>query len=205
MKPNLKAAKGYALKLLNEKLSEKYKFHDEEHTLNVYKVAKKYARMEEVSEKSELLLLTAALYHDLGYIEQEEKHEEDSAKIAQETLSMFGYGPSDIETIRKTILATKLPQKPQTHLQEILCDSDLDNFGREDFLERTQDLMKEQKVHDKEKWLKDLLKLMKSHRYFTESARGLRGGKKQKNIKKLQKLIESKTYDRRNLNYSDNR
>ena len=44
-------------------------------------------------------------------------------------------------------MATKVPQSPKNHLEEILCDCDLDYLGRDDFEKISNNLFSEWKEH----------------------------------------------------------
>lgn len=90
------------------------------------------------------------------------------------------------------VLATKLPTRPKSRMEEIICDADVDNLGREDFLERSEEVRKEAGAEYGEKWLKGLIGFLESHRYYTKSAQALRSEGVKTNIAKLRKLIEVK-------------
>ena len=101
----------------------------------------------------------------------------------------FGYTPEHIQVIGGIILATKLPQKPRTRLEEIMADADLDMLGREAFMARNQDLRNELAVYGRPKtdavWYAAQLKFMHAHHYFTAAAQRLRNAQKQRNIELL--------------------
>ncbi len=94
------------------------------------------------STERKILLLTAAILHDTDYIEQYDKNEPIGARIAGKLLPKYGYFKEEIETVKDLILTTQMPQKPQNHLQHIICDADLGNLGREDFFDKGEALRK---------------------------------------------------------------
>src|SRR6266536_2303068 len=98
------------------------------------------AGMEGVQGDALSLLLTAAWFHDLGFVEQPQYHELISARIAVQVLPGFGYTDEQVEIVRWAILATALPQAPQNVLEQILTDADLDVLGRDAFMKRSDDL-----------------------------------------------------------------
>jgi hypothetical protein len=49
----------------------------------------------------------------------------------------------------KLIHVTEIPHKPLNHLQEIICDADLDYLGRNDFQEIADNLKAELKTMNK--------------------------------------------------------
>jgi hypothetical protein len=94
------------------------------------------------------------------------------------------------------ILSTDLDREPKTHVEKILCDADLDNLGREDFLLLDGRLREGRgargvDVSDDVKWYRGTLGLLKAHRYYTQSQKKLRGKGKQKNLKRLLNKLEN--------------
>ena len=71
-----------------------------------------------VSQEELLLLKTAALFHDIGYTQGTEGHEERGAKIVAEELPPLGYTTSQVQRVTNLILATKMPQTPQDYLEK---------------------------------------------------------------------------------------
>lgn len=83
-----------------------------------------------------LLLRPRAWFHDTGYLNGAQvDHEQRGADFAKQFLTEHGQFMGCLDEIRDCILATKVPQKPDGPLQEILCDADLFHFGKSDFFE----------------------------------------------------------------------
>lgn len=184
-------AVAYAQSRLENELSSNLCYHGPFHTRDeVVPAARQLAEMEKIRGQSLTLLLTAAWFHDLGYVEQPLHHELIGVRIAQEVLPGFGYGEKQIEKVRWAILATALPQAPQSHLEQILADADLDVLGRPDFLARNRDLRQELaslgKTFTDDQWYTGQLKFIREHRYFTQSARSMRDEQKAVNIEALE-------------------
>jgi hypothetical protein len=141
-----------------------------------------------------LLLKTAALFHDAGQTVQSKGHEEISVRIATDILPSYGYNPEQIGNISEIIMATHLPPKPETLLQKIICDADLDYLGRSDFLPVSDTLYKE--LHEQKligsinDWNKLQLKFLSVHHYFTDTANKLREVNKQTQIDRIKSIIE---------------
>ena len=143
-----------------------------------------------------LLMMTAAYFHDSGYIREYNKNEPIAAEMAGRILKLIGYKPNEVVKVQKMILSTDLEIEPKTHLEEILCDADLDHFGREDFFKLDGKLREEWRaggldVDDDLKWYKGTLEIIKNHQYYTESQKKLREKGRQKNIKSLLREIEN--------------
>ncbi|HZD57749.1 MAG TPA: HD domain-containing protein [Anaerolineales bacterium] len=190
----------YVLSRLERELSPKLIYHSISHTRDtVVPAARCLARVEGLDEYTCELLQTAAYFHDIGFIEQYVDHEEVGIRIAAEILPEFGYGPNDILAIQKMILATKLPQSPQSLPEKILADADLDVLGREDFLKRNRDLRTEMEAFGKcfedGEWCASQLRFLQTHHYWTEAAQRLRHKTKLINIGLLEKLCDKVSKD----------
>jgi uncharacterized protein len=183
---NFDQATAHAVKLLH-RLSPKLTYHDFAHTVSdVVPAAKMLAEAENLSEYDQTLLMTAAYYHDVGFLEQRQGHELVSARIAGESLPHFGYTHAEIECIQDLIMATRLPTHPQTLMQKLIADADLDSLGRTDFWSRSMALraeMASQKIFFADAdWYANQIAFLSSHRYWSESARRLRDAQKALNL-----------------------
>ena len=198
--PRLKIVDQYIRELFKDELPAGIKYHDAEHTLHptrgVVAVANRIALAENISEHDRELLLAAAYFHDTGYIREYDKNEPIAARMAGRILKLIGYKPAEIKKVQKMILATDLARKPQSLVEKILCDADLDHLGRDDFFKRDGKLRKGRSargidVSDEAKWYRGTLDLITNHKYYTASQIKLREEKKQKNIEQLQKKLDS--------------
>jgi hypothetical protein len=140
--PDFEAAQRYALERLRRELSPLTTYHSLVHTRDeVAPAADQFAVLEDVTGEDLLLLRTAALYHDIGFVEQHHDHEDGSVRIVTTVLPGFGYEPVQIDVIVGIILATQLPQQPHTLLEQIMADADLNILGQADYLPRRGSLM----------------------------------------------------------------
>jgi uncharacterized protein len=198
--PRLKIVYNYIKELFRDELPKDLRFHIAKHTLHTTKgvvaSANRIAISEDVSEHDRELIITAAYFHDVGYIIEYNKNEPIAARMAGRILKLIGYKPNEIAKIQKMILATDLEIEPKTHLEKILCDADLDHFGREDFFKLDGKLREEWRVEgqdasDEAKWYKGTLEILQKHHYYTESQIRLREKRKQKNLERLLKKLEN--------------
>ena len=192
---NFHEAIQYAEERLQHELSPTLIYHGIAHTRDeVVPAAETLAGMEGITGRSLLLLLTAAWFHDLGYVENAVHHELISARMAMEVLPSFGYSPADVEIVRWAILATALPQSPRNLLEQILTDADLDVLGQSNYMKRNQDLRQELtffgKTFTDEEWYSQQLKFIEGHQYFTASAHTMRDAQKSINIRALRNVLE---------------
>ena len=156
----IEKAEEYVRQILQSRLPAFLTYHNYFHTQDVTHAAMALAKEEGVTNENDLLLLkTAALFHDSGYIYNYENHEAEGCRIARAALPGFGYSEEQIQTICNMIMKTKLPSDPETLLEKLLCDADLDYLGRDDFKELGDKLYKEflemKKVSNERRWDKD--------------------------------------------------
>ena len=168
-------------------------YHNVKHTVDVVTEVELIGWAEGCSDEEILLLKTAALFHDAGHIVAYDNHEYYGTQIAKEMLPEFNYSSEQIEHICSIIMSTKLPPKPTTLLENIICDSDLDYLGRSDFIPVSNTLYEELKAQNKmgslNDWNKMQVKFISGHQYFTKTARSLREVNKQLQIERIQSLI----------------
>ncbi len=185
----------HVLNLLENNLPDKLYYHNLKHTIDVTVQVELIGRQEGISDEEMLLLKTAALFHDTGFIRTYKNHEEAGAEIAKEILPKFDYSEEQIEKICKLILITKLPPKPNTLLEQVICDADLDYLGRVDFIPVSETLFRELKEHniiedDINKWNEIQIKFIEGHQYFTETAKRLRDVNKNNQLESIRRLVE---------------
>ena len=191
---NYRAAKQFIIKKLREELSDKLRYHGVHHTLDVLRMAGEIAGNEGVTRREMVLVKTAALFHDCGFVKNEHKgHEIEGCQIARENLPAFGYTEDDIASICGMIMATRIPQSPANLLESILCDADLDYLGRDDFKKIGQTLFEEfteySILQDEQAWNKLQVSFLSSHRYHTETNRALREPVKRRYLEELKALV----------------
>jgi uncharacterized protein len=182
-----KRAGDFILNKLQNKLPAHLIYHSIDHSVDVYRAAERIAKREGVSSHEKKLLLTAALFHDSGFMKGREGHEAESCKIVRHYLPAYSYQSVEIELICGMIMATRIPQSPHSHLEKILCDADLDYLGRDDFFLLSDRLFAELKVEglisDKAAWNRAQADFMENHQYHTETSVKLRQPKKEQYIK----------------------
>ena len=194
-RPDADSACQYALRRLRDELAPDLYYHSVAHTQHdVVPAAQRLGTAAGVRGGRLVLLRTAAWYHDLGFVEQRAEHEAIGAAIAAAVLPGFGYSSEQVAAIRGMIMATRLPQRPQTLLEQLLADADLDSLGRADFMATSLSLRAELAAAGADlslpQWYQRQLQFLQGHRYFTTPARQLRDAQKQLNIAALQALID---------------
>lgn len=185
----------YITNYLKSNLPEEVVYHDLFHTLNVEKAAIRFGKLEGLNEEELMLLRTAALYHDSGFIFTLTRNELHSVRLMEQQLPMFGYDRNQIDQIRSMILVTASNVEPVTLLEQLMCDSDHDYIGRADYYVVAEKLRMEieateQTMTDLE-WIDFQLDYLENeHRYYSISAKNIREkGKKNRIVELRQKRL----------------
>ncbi len=188
-----KGAIDYMLERLGTELPDTLNYHSLDHTLDVMNAASLIGTAEGISNGERELLLTAATYHDCGFLVTYDKHEEASCVIAGECLPKFGFESDAISMIQDMIMSTRVPQASEIHLGRILCDADLDYLGRDDYEAIAHGLYLELELNgmklSKKKWLDIQIHFLENHQYWTDFSKRERTAQK---IEVLHRLTETR-------------
>ena len=182
-------------KRMEQKLAPTLSYHGVFHTRDDVLPAVNFLAEEiGIGDEDLLLLNTAALLHDVGYLLRYEQNEPLAAEFARDVLPKFGYTRGQILIIAEIIMKTIMPQQPESLLEQIMCDADLDSLGRADFWFLSQKLRDELCAHGhsiaSEDWLYRQRDFLLGHQYFTSAAR-IRGDKgKKNNLRQLEIMIQ---------------
>ncbi len=183
----------YMLDMIEERLPKNLYYHNLKHTIDVTTEVELIGWAEGLPESDILLLKVAGLFHDSGHIITYNGHEEKSCEFVDEILPQFDYPPDKIATIKRIIMATKLPHTPTDILEAVIQDSDLDYLGRSDFIPVSNMLYEELKernmIDTVDHWNESQIKFISSHQYYTKTARSLREVNKQIQIERLKELL----------------
>ncbi len=179
------------ISLLEERLPSYLSYHSIPHTLYVINTAIHIGEKEGISIADMELLKIAALFHDVGFINISDGHELESCKIAQQLLPKYGYLDKEIADVCEAIMATKIPQKPTTHIGQILADADLEYLATNQFNSISELLYKELKHFNKKltrrQWNKIQINFISEHNYHTKFCKHYKSFRKLKLLKQLKK------------------
>jgi HD superfamily phosphodiesterase len=170
-------------------------YHHYEHALSVMERSVYLATMEWCSEEEIEMLIIAALFHDTGFVIQYDWNEFFGAKIANNYLRTILYPDDKTKIIQNIILATIPDRKPNTLLEKIIKDADMDNLWRDDFfdvsekLKTEREIIKNIKIKDPD-WQHASLSILKWHTFYTSTQMQERQTKLEENKKKLKEKIE---------------
>lgn len=187
----LEQAEHYVRNFFDNHVNDKLIYHNRRHTERVVDAAVQIAQHYQLNDAEFFIVKVAAWFHDIGYLTGEGPgHEERGARVAEAFLEGTGVDRGIIESIRKCILATQLPQRAITLVEQIVCDADLYHLGTDDFPERNKLMRKEaEAIHNKkiskEEWRRGTIRLLEGHHYYTDYCRLLLNEKQQENLEKL--------------------
>lgn len=192
-------AKAYIQTRLRDELSESLYYHGYHHTVDVSLATTKFAEAEGITDEEGMLLEIAAWFHDSGFLTTYTDHEAAGIALAQEALPKFGFTEAQIQQIADMIIATKIPQSPKNHLEQILCDADLAYLGGPTYYPVAETLRKELSsrnlLSDPQQWLEMQVKFLQTHQYFTQTAKQLCDQQKAERLSELQQQLETSKID----------
>ena len=188
----LKQVEAYVEEYIRESVDERYVYHNFQHTYAVVESARALSRHYELSERDRLVIEIAAWFHDTGYAEGWENHELRGAELAASFLEEHGQSAQFIKDVRGGILATRMPQHPQTFLEQIIADADVSHLGETSYWDRCGRVRQEfaltrDIIMSDQEWIDFELGFMLTHEFHTEAGRELYGEGKSKHIRQLYK------------------
>ncbi len=184
----------YVITLLNDKLPEAVEFHTAEHAKYVAENVEFIGKNSGLTNNEINIIKISAWFHDVGYIFSSVNHEQESAKIASDFLSKKGVDKKHIEIVKNCILATIIPQQPNSIYSEVLCDADLMHLANSNYFECIEKMRREwnnltEKKTGKLNFHKKSLEFFQQHEYKTEFAKKELQPKKDKNLQLLKNKI----------------
>tara|TARA_R110002111_G_C5984280_1_gene371383 strand:+ start:367 stop:1533 length:1167 start_codon:yes stop_codon:yes gene_type:complete len=188
----------YVADLLNKQLASTNYYHNTIHTRQVVAYILELANTEDCTEEETLTLLLAGWFHDTGFINTDNGHEEESVKIASAYLTQQNISEDTLNQIEQLILATKSEVAPNNKLESIIKDADCGHIASDKFLDISENLLQEMNAKNASnfselEWAKQNLVFLKNHSFYTDSAK--RNWQPKKEIlqleiqKKIDKLI----------------
>lgn len=191
----LRQVKKYVGEEFRENAPSENVYHNMTHTTEVVKVTEEIGSALGVNEEELELLLIAAWFHDIGYIEKCIGHEDISVNYVRKFLSENDFPNDKIEKVVELIKATKVPHNPHNLLEEIICDADLHHLGDRNFEEkgelyRCEVEKKENICYTQEEWIKKNIQFFNQHKYFTPYAKSRFETQKNINISRIEKKLK---------------
>lgn len=188
----LSQAEDFARDFFINHTDERFAYHNLRHTEKVVEAAIEIANHFQLDDKEFFIVISAAWFHDLGYLVRPEAHEEAGAEMLHRFLVEKGVDEPVAVRAEDCVLATRLPQQPKSLVERIVCDADLYHLSTDDFRENNRRLRTERSLLqgakvDGRKWRLSTIDLLQSHHYWTDYCQlTLQEGKR----RNLQRLVE---------------
>ena len=194
----IRLAAQYVEELLASKLSPSYTYHNLDHTLGVVEAVTAMATNQNISSEDTEKLIISAWFHDTGYINGCEQHEDRSIQIATDFLKQHNYSELYCKDVANYINCTKLTVLPKNDLEYIIRDADYYHFATTEYATKSEHLREEwlltqNKKFTDEEWIDLNIEMFsKKHHYYSNYAIEKWQVEKDKNyallLKKLNKL-----------------
>ena len=193
MKPQVEMVKEHCTQLISETRCSVMPYHNLEHTMNVYNSVQVIGEFEGLNLLEIEILKIAALFHDTGFAETYFGHEEISIRNARQFLKAKKYPEEIIEKVVDCIRATKMPQRPISKLEKIICDSDLFHLSSPDYILKSSLLQQELNLYlelniTDDQWLEMNLSFLRQHKFCSPYGKTVLADLKNRNIQKLENL-----------------
>lgn len=191
--------------LLRNELAHTFIYHNFGHTRRVVKSVEELIEGEGIGAEDAEILLIAAWFHDIGYINVIDEHEEESAKIASAYLKDRNYDAAAIDKVVGLIRSTKMSYVPVTDLEKIINDADNSHFGKKGYRDICDLLREEWEQQDLNKftdveWIQENITFFtKYHRFYTNYALENWQPQKDKNFANLLKLLKKQKQEEKKL------
>ena len=197
--PNLlKESEEFVVDHFVRNLDSSFLYHNLQHTQRVVKCTKEMLDYYKLKNKDREPLLLAAWFHDTGYTEGTQNHEEKSCRIVRAFLEKRGYAHENTEQVCSLIMATKRGHEPKNLPEEILRDADAAHIGMKNYLEISELLREELALlgiafYSPDEWRDENIKMLQiEHRFYTDYAMRVWQEGKEKNLRKLVKAKKSR-------------
>jgi predicted metal-dependent HD superfamily phosphohydrolase len=191
----IEKAEGVVTALYREKIPSWARYHTLEHTREVVAACVEIGTGMALSDEEMEVIVLAAWFHDTGYLDGAEEHEARSAVIVEEFLKHQGYPSLRIPLVKGCIAATKIPQRPTTALERIVCDADLMYIGGPRFKEHSDALRDEWETrmgikYGEVEWLQKNIEFVGSCEFHTGFVRRAYGPMRTRNLSRLYERLD---------------
>jgi len=183
-------AEAFVTRYLNANLDSNFVYHNLAHTQRVVAKTKELAEESNLNDVEKQLLLIAAWFHDTGFTQTIDGHEEESVKIASSFLKDHSIDEEHINKIGKIILATKMENKPKSKLEGLIRDADSAHISSKKYEDYAALLRKEWELTlgkkvTKSEWIQENVDFLTNHTFHSEIAMKKWQSRKGKNLANL--------------------
>lgn len=203
-------ASQYVLEYLNNHLNTSFIYHDFKHAHYVVSKIEELLQTSNLTAEEKEIVLLAGWFHDIGYTIDKVKHEDHSITIAKKYLEDHHYDTTKTAQVLACINATKLHEKPNNNLEEIVSDADFAHLADTNYKNISENLRLEFAntdcgIYSDEEWLEESIKVFNNHKYYTKEANLKWSSVKNENLKALHKQLKKQVKKSKNKTDSDNR
>jgi predicted metal-dependent HD superfamily phosphohydrolase len=198
--PIVQKASEFVFHLLREKLPANHIYHNYNHTVEVVEAAQEIAEGIGLAKEDTEIVTLASWFHDCGFVEVYEGHEEASKAIAEKFLKENLFPDDKIARVIGCIGATRYPQHPQNLLEFVICDADLSGIASKKYFEKASFLRREiemvtGKVMPDDEWYRSEIDFLTRHKYHTTYANLNYDKRKNLHVIELQDRLKSAEQD----------
>lgn len=189
----IEQAEVFVKKLFKDRLSSLYTYHNLQHTIDVVTAAKTLADAVDLNSSDREILIIAAWFHDTGYINGCDNHEESSVVLANEFLQKNEKSPDYMANIANLIRSTAFGYIPKSPIEKIIRDADYFHLASDDYPATSSALRMEwqnldQKIFSDYDWNTENIEFMSDrHQYYTDYALKNWQPLKEKTVTRLKK------------------
>ncbi len=195
------SASDYVFEMMKTKLPGMYVYHNYKHTEDVIEAIRKIGNKSGLNNEELEIVTLAGWFHDTGFTERDENHEDASIELLKSFLKEKQYKEENIEKVIGCINATRYLQSPKNLMEEVVCDADMFHLGTKDYDDKSNLLWVEwEKTSNNQyselEWLKLNIDFLTSQKFFTRYARKVLDENKTEVLVKLQKKYRKRLGER---------
>ena len=166
-------------------------FHNLKNTVDLYIHTDLFSRAEKLPEWENIIVLTAALLINIGYLIDYENHIDETIRLTKSILPKFKYIDEQIEEICNLINTVEKNETVTTITHKILFDARYSYIGRVDYIDVITEMYKEAKHFSSikfDQWQKQQINILENFSFYTRAANTLREEFSDEQIKKIKKM-----------------
>lgn len=180
-------------KRLENELPVNLHFHNLKKTLAACSTAELIGRAENLNEEEMLIIRSAAVFLNSGYIKDYSRNEDYRCEFARDVLPRFKYSEEHLLKICHLLSVSFEKLSPANKLEKILYDTYYDFLGRVDLPELARELFNEQKEYglaeNEKDWIEKFIAFIQKHEFFTETANKMRAFPKEEQISRVKSIF----------------
>jgi adenylate cyclase len=166
-------------------------YHNIKNTIDLYTHAELFGKSENLTEEDMVIVLTAALLKNTGYLVSYDNHLDETLRLVKGILPKFKYLPLQVEEICQLIQNTENGRPPATAREKVLKDAVFAYLGRVDFEEVASEMYTEEKKFKQvkfEQWKSKHAEMLKNFDFSTKAASTLREVPRKTQLDNLMKM-----------------